>query len=198
MQEKTGKREAATLKRRKHIVQAAALCFIDQGFHQTSVRDIAKRANISLGNLYNHFENKTALIAEIAALEAEELAGVAKQLNGTAPPEKRMERFIKAYFKAVSGKENAVLTAEIMAEAMRNPSIAAGYDANRQVLLAALVPLVESLHPGALPALRAELILDMIEGAGLRVAFESRKVQKATRDALLAWIPGPAVAAVQS
>ncbi len=157
MQEKSGKREAATLKKRKHIVQAAALCFIDQGFHQTSVRDIAKRANISLGNLYNHFENKTALIAEIAALEAEDLAGVTKALSGAAPPEKRMERFIKAYFKAVSGKGNAVLTAEIMAEAMRNPSIAAGYDANRQVLLAALAPLVESLHPGALPTPRAIL-----------------------------------------
>jgi len=191
MQEKTGKREAATLKRRKHIVQAAALCFIDQGFHQTSVRDIAERAKISLGNLYNHFENKTALIAEIAALEAEDLAGVAKQLGDTAPPEKRMARFIKAYFKAVSGKENAVLTAEIMAEAMRNPSVAAGYNANRQTLLAALVPLVESLHPNALPAPRAELILDMIEGAGLRVAFEGRKAKIAARDALMGWILTP-------
>ena len=188
MQEKTGKRETATLKRRKHIVQAAALCFIDQGFHQTSVRDIAKRANISLGNLYNHFENKTALIAEIAALEAEELAGVAKTLSSAAAPEKRMERFIKAYFKAVSGKENAVLTAEIMAEAMRNPSIAEGYNANRQALLTALIPLVEALHLGTQPRSRAELILDMIEGAGIRVAFEGIRAKKATMHALIGWI----------
>ncbi len=188
MQKKIGKREATTLTRRTHIVQAAALCFIDQGFHQTSVRDIAKRAKTSLGNLYNHFENKTALIAEIAALEAEELAGVAKVLSGTAPPEKRMERFIKAYFKAVSGKENAVLTAEIMAEAMRTPSIATGYDANRQALLSALTPLVETLHPSALPRPRAELILDMIEGAGIRVSFDTAKAKKAACTALIDWI----------
>ncbi len=188
MQEKIGKREAATLKRRTHIVQAAALCFIEQGFHQTSVRDIAKRAKISLGNLYNHFENKTALIAEIAALEAEELAGVAKVLSSAAPPKKRMERFIKAYFKAISYKENAVLTAEIMAEAMRTPSIAAGYDTNRQALLNALTPLVESLHPSALPRPHAELILDMIEGAGIRVAFDTAKAKKVARTALLDWI----------
>ncbi len=185
MQAKTGKREASTQKRRTHIVESAALCFIEQGFHQTSVRDIAKRAQISLGNLYNHFDGKTALIAEIAALEAEELASVAKTLTSTAPPEKRMQRFIKAYFKAVSGRENAVLTAEIMAESMRNPSIAKGYTANRQALLKALTPVVEALNHS--PE-RAELILDMIEGAGIRVAFASRKAQKATRAALLDWI----------
>jgi len=185
MQAKTGKREAATQKRRTHIIESAALCFIEQGFHQTSVRDIAKRAKISLGNLYNHFENKTALIAEIAALEADELKGVTKTLTSNAPPERQMQRFIKAYFKMASGKENAVLTAEIMAESMRNPSITKGYTANRQTLLNALTPVAEALHPSPQ---RAELILDMIEGAGIRTAFESAKAKKAARAALLDWI----------
>lgn len=188
MQEKTGKRETATIARRKHIIESAALCFIEQGFHKTSVRDIAKRANISLGNLYNHFENKTALIAEIAALEAEELAGVTKTLAGNAPPQKRMQRFVKAYFKATSSTENAVLTAEITAEAMRSPSIANGYSANRQNLVNALIPLIQALAPKATPEPRAQLILDMIEGAGIRVAFESPKARKAARTALLDWI----------
>ncbi len=188
MQEKTGKREAATMARRKHIVESAALCFIEQGFHKTSVRDIAKRANISLGNLYNHFEGKTALIAEIAALEAEELVGVTKTLSGNAPAQKRMERFVKAYFKVASGKENAVLTAEIMAEAMRSPGIAAGYTANRQNLVDALMPVILALMPEATPEPRAQLILDMIEGAAMRVAFEGSKTSKAARTALLNWI----------
>ncbi len=188
MQEKTGKREAATLARRTHIIESAALCFIDQGFHKTSVRDIAKRANISLGNLYNHFENKTALIAEIAALEAEELAGVAKTLAGHAPAQKRMARFVKAYFKATSSPENAVLTAEIMAESMRSPGIAAGYSANRQTLVNALIPVLQALTPNAPPEPRAQLILDLIEGAGIRVAFESPKARKAARAAVLDWI----------
>lgn len=188
MQAKTGKREATTLKRRKHIVESAALCFIEQGFHRTSVRDIAKKAKISLGNLYNHFEGKTALIAEIAALEAEGLIGVAKTLAGSAPPQKKMERFVKSYFEAVSGKENAVLTAEIMAEAMRSPSIADGFSANRQALVKALVPVIQALAPEAAPGPRAQLMLDIIEGAGIRVAFESAKTRKATRAALLDWI----------
>ncbi len=188
MQEKAGKRSATTMARRKHIVESAALCFIEQGFHQTSVRDIAKQANISLGGLYNHFENKTALIAEIAALEAEDLSGVVKTLTGNAPPQKRMQRFINAYFKAASGKANAIMTAEIMAESMRNPDIAKGYAVNRQALVDALLPVVEILHPGTPPEPRAQLILDMIEGAGIRVAFEDTKTRKAARTALLDWI----------
>jgi AcrR family transcriptional regulator len=142
---------------------------------------------ISLGNLYNHFENKTALIAEIAGLEAEELVASTKALKGKAPPDKRMERFIKAYFKVVSGKENAVLTAEIMAESMRNPSIAAGYTANRTELITAILPVVKALYPSAEPEPRAELIIDMIEGAGIRTAFESAKAKKAALSALIAW-----------
>ena len=84
MLDNIGKREASTLARHKHIVESAAICFIEQGFHQTSVRDIAKRANISLGNLYNHFGNKTALIAEIAALEADNLVEMTKALTSSA------------------------------------------------------------------------------------------------------------------
>ncbi|MDC5518787.1 TetR/AcrR family transcriptional regulator, partial [Acinetobacter baumannii] len=50
--------------RRALIVQAALQCFVERGFHCTSMRDIAQAASVSLGNLYNHFDGKEALIAE--------------------------------------------------------------------------------------------------------------------------------------
>ena len=56
--------------RREQIIQAALGCFIEQGFHQTGMRDIAAAAGVSLGNLYNHFARKEELIALIASLEA--------------------------------------------------------------------------------------------------------------------------------
>lgn len=64
------KRQQQTDSRRAQIVEAALACFVSSGFHQTGMRDIADAAGVSLGNLYNHFPNKQALIAEIAALEA--------------------------------------------------------------------------------------------------------------------------------
>ena len=43
---------------RAEIVQAAHDLFIQQGFHGTSMRQIATQAGIALGGLYNHFDSK--------------------------------------------------------------------------------------------------------------------------------------------
>lgn len=40
------------------ILQAAHDLFIEQGYHGTSMRQIAKAAHIALGGLYNHFSSK--------------------------------------------------------------------------------------------------------------------------------------------
>jgi AcrR family transcriptional regulator len=43
---------------RSEIIQAAHDLFIQQGYHGTSMRQIAGQAGIALGGLYNHFESK--------------------------------------------------------------------------------------------------------------------------------------------
>ena len=68
------KRAQATAARRAQLLDAALHCFVVKGFHQTSMRDIAAQAGVSLGSLYNHFDSKSALIAEIAQMESAELA----------------------------------------------------------------------------------------------------------------------------
>ncbi|MDQ6785358.1 MAG: TetR/AcrR family transcriptional regulator [Acidobacteriota bacterium] len=47
------------------IEDAARQLFIKQGFHATSMRDISKRAKVSLGNLYNYYETKEAIFESI-------------------------------------------------------------------------------------------------------------------------------------
>ena len=37
-------REKATAKRRNQILEAAVMCFLERGYHQTGVRDIAAEA----------------------------------------------------------------------------------------------------------------------------------------------------------
>jgi len=43
---------------RSDILQAAHDLFIKQGYHGTSMRQIAQRASLALGGLYNHFSSK--------------------------------------------------------------------------------------------------------------------------------------------
>ena len=81
MAKTTTKRDRALAKRRQHILEAAVMCILESGYHQTGVREIAKRAGVSLGNLYNHFSGKHEVLAEIAAVERKEMAPILALLH---------------------------------------------------------------------------------------------------------------------
>jgi len=57
--------EKVIAEKRSVIATAAKELFIKQGFHATSMRDISRRAEVSLGNLYNYFETKEAIFESI-------------------------------------------------------------------------------------------------------------------------------------
>jgi AcrR family transcriptional regulator len=57
--------ETAIGKRKETIETAARELFIKQGFHATSMRDIARGAKVSLGNLYNYYPTKEAIFESI-------------------------------------------------------------------------------------------------------------------------------------
>ena len=49
----------------KKIEDAALRVFTRLGFHGTSVRDIAKEAGVSIGNLYNYYRTKEEIFTSI-------------------------------------------------------------------------------------------------------------------------------------
>jgi len=54
------------LERNQRRIEAAALrVFTRQGFHGTSVRDIAREAGVSIGNLYNYYRTKEQLFTAV-------------------------------------------------------------------------------------------------------------------------------------
>jgi AcrR family transcriptional regulator len=57
--------EKAVERKKDHIEDAAKQLFIRQGFHATSMRNIAARAGTSLGNLYNYYPTKEAILGSI-------------------------------------------------------------------------------------------------------------------------------------
>jgi AcrR family transcriptional regulator len=52
-------------KTRSVILQAAHDLFVSQGYHGTSMRQIAIKANLALGGLYNHFSSKEAVFEAV-------------------------------------------------------------------------------------------------------------------------------------
>jgi AcrR family transcriptional regulator len=190
---KTTRMETAQA-RRQLIVGTAAACFIEQGFHQTSIRDIAKRAGVSLGNLYNHFENKAALIAEIAMLEERDLDTLEEQVSRISDPSKAFDKLVTLYIAYCCRSEKTMLAAEIGWEGLRNPEVGAGFVQNRSKLNAVIAALITEL-PGrqgarstVSPAACADFVVDLIEGLTLRSAFENRQPNRTEIGALKAII----------
>ncbi len=50
---------------RRAITEAAYKLFLEQGYAATSMRQIAERAGLALGGIYNHFPGKEAIFAEL-------------------------------------------------------------------------------------------------------------------------------------
>ncbi len=51
--------------KRRAIIEESLKLFSANGFHKTTIPDIAKSLNMSVGNLYNYFPSKDELAKEI-------------------------------------------------------------------------------------------------------------------------------------
>ena len=173
MSEKTNK-ELALQKRRLRIVDAALSCFLEFGYNQTGIRQIAKRAGISLGNLYNHFSSKEDVLAEIALLDQQELVPYQQMLQDHEQPMSTLMLFTVGYAAEAETPDYVLLSLEIAGEAVRSPQIAELFRANRQILTSALGALLREgseqkcFREFSDADQTAELIIDTIEGYALR------------------------------
>ena len=58
-------RKEATIARSEAILESAIDVFSERGFYEADVGEIAERANVGKGTVYNHFENKQKLFLSV-------------------------------------------------------------------------------------------------------------------------------------
>lgn len=63
-----------------HILQAAQICIVEQGLVQITTPKIAEKAGVSVGSLYQYFENKEEIIQELLRRKSENLGLALKQM----------------------------------------------------------------------------------------------------------------------
>jgi TetR/AcrR family transcriptional regulator, repressor for uid operon len=165
-------------KRIEQLLLAAAACFARRGFHRTTMDDIAREAGVSAGLIYRHFASKDELI--IAIVEEYEMV-TRERLAQSANEEGRLSQSIEALFAAsgVDERTEAVLMVEIIAEALRNPSIAAVLRQNDEQIAARLTQLIAAAQArgeadaSLAPAAATELLLALRDGLTLRTSLAS-------------------------
>lgn len=161
--------------RRMQILDAAADCFRTHGFHGASIAQISRTAGMSAGHIYHYFENKEAIIAAIVERDLDHLHQLSEELR-SAPD--MLSAMLHQADNGVSDQLDphcAALKLEILAEASRNPAVAATVHQTDRACLASLDAtlrvLKRSLGQEADDAeIRAlsELLATMFEGLTVR------------------------------
>lgn len=107
------------------IVEAATACFLDKGFHRTSVQDIARAAGISMGLLYRYFPGKHAIIVAVAERSRRAALDRIAAFAAAADPLADLPRLVADLVRDWTQPGYLPLTAEIWAESFRDPEVRA-------------------------------------------------------------------------
>lgn len=106
-----GERSSATKKSavsRSQILDAAALLFRDQGYAATTLRQIAKAAQMKAGSIYYHFSSKDEILDEVLDIGETAVLDSVRQGLDALPPNAnhrtQIECAIKGHLEALLAK----------------------------------------------------------------------------------------------
>ncbi len=85
--------------KRESIILASLKLFSSNGFHKTTIPDIAKQLNMSVGNLYNYFKSKDILAKELLKYTSETVGAEIRKVNALdTSTEKKIKMIVELYF----------------------------------------------------------------------------------------------------
>lgn len=120
-------------KRQQQILEAAKHCFIQEGFHRTSMRQIFQEAGISAGGAYNYFSSKDDIIKALVQEESADIEQLIARAHKCKSPLEGIAKLISDIISYTS-HDDAVLAIVVYAEACRNADIKALEQENAEQL----------------------------------------------------------------
>ncbi|WP_042374522.1 TetR/AcrR family transcriptional regulator [Streptacidiphilus neutrinimicus] len=95
MTEPAGRRERKKAQTRQSLADAALELFLERGYDQVGVKDVADHADVSVTTLFKHFSGKEALVFDQDDdLEAELVAAVRERPPGQSIPQALREHLL--------------------------------------------------------------------------------------------------------
>jgi TetR/AcrR family transcriptional repressor of uid operon len=160
------------------ILDAAARCFVRNGFHRTTMQDVASEAAMSAGNLYRYFPSKEAIVA---GLTERDRTQIGSDFEGMVAAPSFLVAFEGMGRKHLidEPREKAVLAMEIWSEATRNPnvhSLCGGIDCAVRGFLSELFTRAKrsgEIAPEVDVDMAAKLLLTLADGLMKRRALEA-------------------------
>ena len=167
--------EKATLRRNK-LVDAARNLFGEHGFHGTGMAQIADASGIRVGQIYRDFESKEDIIAAMVAADLSDFLDEAVLAQAIAVGDRDgARRWVLDLMIRKQQPNDSTLLPEILAEASRNPRVAAimreGDQRIRRHLAAALMMLAPAAVVGRARCVEELMMTLMMGGCSRRMAL---------------------------
>ena len=83
--------------KRERLISAAKELFYKQGFNNTTIADIAKLADVPLGNVYYYFKTKDEICAAVIKERSVDINNLITELNAINSAEERLFAIINHY-----------------------------------------------------------------------------------------------------
>lgn len=117
-----GRREAQKHERERRILSAARRLFDRKGYAKTSMEDVAERAGLAVGTLYNYFRSKDDLLLAIMRREADRLLRIGERILADPPadPILAIDAMADLFVESISAEER-MLWRELFAAAISSP-----------------------------------------------------------------------------
>jgi AcrR family transcriptional regulator len=104
------KNPALVERRRRQIIDAAVQLFIENGFHKTTTRQIARAADISIGSLYEYVASKEDILYLVCdAIHAEVERGVSAALERATGGRDALAEVLREYFLVCNSMSDHIL-----------------------------------------------------------------------------------------
>ena len=159
--------------RQQHILDAALRCVRRSGFHGASMADIAAEAKLSVGVIYRYFASKEAIVEALVANDLAEMRDKFAEWEDT-PDALLLDCMLDTLGLAIERRyagDYSALGLEVLAEAGRNPRVAAIVERADTQERSLGRNLCRRLMPGIDPALmeaRGEVIGMLFDGMMVR------------------------------
>jgi len=114
--------EAHLEARRQQILDAAAACFTQKGFHHSTMHDICQVAELSPGAVYRYFTSKEEIIEAMLRERKSTSATLIRAISGE-DTQQVLDGLADTFFASLENPQACALSVELWAEALRSPRI---------------------------------------------------------------------------
>jgi AcrR family transcriptional regulator len=183
--------DEARAARRQKILEGARACFVQKGFHASSIAMIGEEAGVSVANIYQYFETKDDLIVALVEEELKADLAVVRLLEDAPNLHGGLNDAVSRLLSVAETQSAVQLRLEVLAESFRNPVIAAVVKRGEKLIIAVLARILAAaqargeVRADLDPLKSASFIQALCDGLLCRLPVSPRPLREVSDEALI-------------